>query len=604
MAIEGLRMLVYGTNEHCTAVAPISTARRARPARAIPAAASEILARLRRWGFRLCISMTCRPPSVAILQRVAKKAAIPGESACLEGVGSEKLAAVIGCADCELRSFFSITGVEGFMNLGLKTGLLGTAAAMALAVASVPAYAQDDLSTLRQQLETMKERLAKLEADKAADKRRVAAAAAVEAGDKPRSWKLPGTNTSMNIGGFVKMQVLWDFGQSGQGTGTTTTEGAGVGVFPVEGTAADNIFNGGNFQFTARRSRFWVQTWTPTDWGELRTYIEADFAGAGAGAGPSTNLLRLRQAFGTLGPVLFGKTQTLFGGLIGQPELLHDGAPMAPGALRVEQLRYSHNFGGGLVLSVALESGPSTSDAGGQDNVSCLIAVGGTACPAGGTGPLQGPVRWPDFTAALQWNFPNGALYASGMIGQRFIDNGTPTVVPASVTGTQSDDAFVWGGALGGRYDFGRVEIGGLGYIGQGIGNKYGDGGATGFIDAIIVTRTVSNTQFTTDLNPVLTYGVLGYVQVKLTDTIRATAAYNWTMHEVASEVPFYYSPTGSKTALTGVTNYYWAAFGNILWNPVPQVTFGAEYSYQFASKYNGPNANAHRLQFAGIYRF
>ncbi len=113
------------------------------------------------------------------------------------------------------------------MNLGLKTGLLGTAAALAIAVTSVPAYAQDDLSSLRQQLETMKERLAKLEADKA-DKRRVAAAAAVEAGDKPRSWKLPGTNTSMNVGGFVKMQVLYDFSNAGQTTGLTTSEGAGI----------------------------------------------------------------------------------------------------------------------------------------------------------------------------------------------------------------------------------------------------------------------------------------------------------------------------------------------------------------------------------------
>lgn len=495
------------------------------------------------------------------------------------------------------------------MNLGLKTGLLATAAAMAIAVTSVPAYAQDDLNALRTQLDAMKERLAKLEADKA-DKRRVAAAAAVEAGDKPRSWKLPGTNTSMNVGGFVKMQVLWDFGNSGQVSGTTTTEGAGVGVFSVEGSTTDNIFNGGNFQFTARRSRFWIQTWTPTDWGELRTYIEADFAGAGAGAGPSTNVLRLRQAFGTLGPVLMGKTQTLFGGLIGQPELLHDGAPMAPGALRVEQIRYSHNFGGGLVLHVALESGPSTSDAGGQDNVGCILAVGATACGPGTFG-TQGPVRWPDVTAALQWNFPNGALYASGMVGQRHVDAGRP----ASLTnvldpvGVQSTDAFIWGGALGGRYDFGRVEIGGLGYIGSGIGNKYGDGGATGFIDAILVTRTVSNTQFTTDLNPVLTYGALAYVQVKLTDTIRATAAYNWTMHEAASEVPGYNLQCApgavcSKATLTGVTNYYWAGFGNILWNPVPQVTFGAEYSFQFASKYNGPNATAHRLQLAGIYRF
>jgi hypothetical protein len=480
------------------------------------------------------------------------------------------------------------------MNLGLKTGLLGTAAAMAIAVTSVPAYAQDDLSALRQQLETMKERLAKLEADKA-DKRRVAAAAAVEAGDKPRSWKLPGTNTSMNIGGFVKMSMLWDFGNSGQTTGVTTTEGIGAGFHAVEGSAADNIFNGGNFQLTARRSRFWIQTWTPTDWGELRTYIEADFAGAGtvgggAVPGSSGNLLRLRQAYGTLGPVLIGKTQTLFGGLIGLPELLHDGAPMALGALRIEQIRYSHNFGGGLVLSVALESAPSTSDTGGHDVVGVTTAGAATTAAAfGPTAGFQGPVRWPDVTAALQWNFPDGAIYVSGMVGQRFIDSGGLTVL------SRHDNAFVWGGALAGRYQMGRVEIGGQGAIGEGIGNKYFDGGATGFIDTVAVVDPTGNV----DLRPVLTYGAIGYVQVKLTDTIRATGAFNWAMHEVRSEVP-----GNLATGVPGVVNYYWAAFGNLLWNPVPQVTFGAEYGYQFASRYASNNTHGHRLHLAAIYRF
>jgi hypothetical protein len=475
----------------------------------------------------------------------------------------------------------------------LKTGLLGTAAALAIAVTSVPAYAQDDLSALRQQLETMKERLAKLEADKA-EKRRVAAAAAVEAGDKPRSWKLPGTNTSMNVGGFVKMSMLWDFNSSGQTTGVTTTEGIGAGFYPVEGTAADNIFNGGNFQLTARRSRFWIQTWTPTDWGELRTYIEADFAGAGTVAGgavpgSSGNLLRLRQAYGTLGPVLIGKTQTLFGGLIGLPELLHDGAPQAPGALRVEQIRYSHNFGGGLVLSVALQSAPSTSDAGGHDVVGVNTTGGAvTAAAFGPTAGFQGPVRWPDVTAALQWNFPNGALYASGMIGQRYVDNGGLTLI------SRHDNAIIWGAALAGRYEMGRVEIGGQGYIGEGIGNIAGDGGGTGFIDTIAVVTPTS-----IDLRPVLTYGALGYAQVKLTDTIRATGAFAWTMHEVRSEVPGNF-----QTAIPGVVNYYWAAFGNLLWNPVPQVTFGAEYGYQFAARYHTLNTSVHRLQLAAIYRF
>jgi len=481
------------------------------------------------------------------------------------------------------------------MNLGLKSGLLGGAAALALVVASVPAYAQDDISTLRQQLETMKERLAKLEADKN-DKRRVSAAAAVEAGDKPRSWKLPGTNTSMNIGGFVKFSTQWSF--TGGENATSNQEGSGVGFRQVEGSALDNAFNGGHFNMTARRSRFWIQTWTPTDWGELRTYIEADFAGVG-GAG-SNNVLRLRHAYGTLGPVLAGQTNTLFGGLIGAPEALDDGAPQALGALRVPQIRYTHNFGGGLTLSVALEDSSDRGDAsaGGTLGTNCA----GNVCTAFtsaafGTGSFFGPKRWPDVTAALQWNFPNGAVYASGMVGQIDVDSGTAG--PSGLV--RADSAFRWGGALGARYDFGRVEIGGQGYYGQGIGWKY-NAPPTGFIDAIIITTASNNN---TDLTAITSYGATAYVQVKLTDTIRATAAYSWGMQEAASEVPGYYAAnSASRGVLTGITNIYWSGHGNILWNPVPQVTLGAEYTYQFAAKYNGANASVNRIQFAAIYRF
>lgn len=477
------------------------------------------------------------------------------------------------------------------MNLGFKTGLLGGAALLALAVTGAPAYAQDDISTLRQQLETMKERLAKLEADKA-QKRRVAAAAAVEAGDKPRSWKLPGTNTSMNIGGFVKFSMQYDF----TGAGNTTSHGEGTGAgFPTrgtEGSAADNSFNGGSYDMQARRSRFWIQTWTPTDWGELRTYIEADFAGA------QPAILRLRHAYGTLGPVLAGQTNTLFGGLIGAPELLDDGAPQVLGALRVPQIRYSHNFGGGIVLSVALEDSAEIGDAGsgiiGATTTGAASAAM-TAAAFGGTGTFIGPRRWPNVVAALQWNFPNGAIYASGMIGQLDVNNG------ASATLARDDHALRWGGALGARYDFGRVEIGGQGYYGRGIGWKY-NAPPTGFLDAIVLANTANNG---TSLQTILSYGATAYVQVKLTDTIRATGAYSWGMQEAASEVPGYYAAgSTSKGVLTGITNVFWSAHGNILWNPVPQVTFGAEYSYQFAAKYNGGNTTINRIQVSAIYRF
>ena len=65
-----------------------------------------------------------------------------------------------------------------------------------------------------------------------------------------------------------------------------------------------------------------------------------------------------------------------------------------------------------------------------------------------------------------------------------------------------------------------------------------------------------------------------------------------------------YTANSASRNTLNNVTNVFWSAHGNVLWNPVPQVTFGVEYTYQFASKYNGPNVTLNRVQFSAIYRF
>lgn len=473
-------------------------------------------------------------------------------------------------------------------------------AACAWLAFGAPARAEEP-AALRRDIEALSDRLARVEADRADSRarRRIAAAAAVEPGGKPRSWKLPGTNTAMSVGGFVKMSVLWDFSVARQTTGTTTSEGSGAGgTGVVEGSQADNVFNGGTFQFFARRSRFWIQTWTPTEWGELRTYVEADFAGSGAAAGSSTNLLRLRQAFGVLGPLLIGKTQTIFFGPIGLPERLDETGPIKPGDQRIEQIRYTHDFGAGLTLSVALEDAGNTSDAAGPGVNACTRAGAFcTALPAaafGATAGFAGPQRWPNVAAALQWNFPGGALYASGMIGQLYVDSGGVTQLSAHAS------ALRWGAALAGRYAFGRLEIGGQAGVGRGIGRKYFDQSVTGFRDAVLV---VSGND--ADLRPVLVYSATGYAQIKLTDTIRAMAAFSWGMNEAASEVPGYDLPgTTSRAALSAVTNWFMAAYGNILWNPVPQVTFGAEYSYQFAARYNSADTAVHRLQFAAIYRF
>lgn len=483
------------------------------------------------------------------------------------------------------------------MNLGLKTGLLSGACALALAVVSIPAYAQDDISTLRQQLDAMKERLAKLEADKQ-EKRRVSAAAAVEAGDKPRSWKLPGTNTSMNIGGFVKFSALYHLdGGSTRDGGANRDAIALYGLLNADGSAADNRFNNGHTDFTARRSRFWIQTWTPTDWGELRTYIEADFA---EDISPASvhNILRLRHAYGTLGPVLAGQTWSTFYPVFSWPELLDDGGPAFganPGPTRRAQVRYTHNFGGGLTADLALET-PVASGPGG------LISGAATVSDqiAGGT---TGGQQWPIVVAAIEWVQPTFRVRVAGMIHQIEHDNGCPSNVGVNPVGgtcigplASHDKEIGWGfnGGFTWTTPIPRLQIGGSGFIGKGMG------ALSGHLDAVV------RSQF--QIRTVWAFGGVLWAQYGLTDTIRVTGVAGYHVSRCSQAVASgSHAADETFCATAGAPANFsdeWYGAANLLWNPVPQVTFGVEYLYAFSNRYAGANARANRVHFAAIYRF
>ena len=179
-----------------------------------------------------------------------------------------------------------------------RSALLGSGAAVALLAASVPASA-DQIDELRSQIQSLQDKMSQLEKSQVS-KRRVAPAAAVESGAKPRSWKLPGTNTSMQIGGYAKLDLIYDI---------NAAAGDSLGAAPVDGSAAGRAQ--GNFRLHAKQSRFWIRTWTPTDWGELETHLQADFEGTGGNQIVSnSNTFRMRHAYGRLGPVLAFETDS------------------------------------------------------------------------------------------------------------------------------------------------------------------------------------------------------------------------------------------------------------------------------------------------------
>lgn len=448
------------------------------------------------------------------------------------------------------------------LNTTNRTSLKYALAAATAAVALLSGQAAQAQSDLQAEIKALRDRLGQLESQVGKEKRRVAAAAAVEAGDKPRSWKLPGTNTSMNIGGYVKFDLLLDFaGAAG--------DAIAISGQSAVGTAANNSSNGPNFRLHARQSRLWFQTWTPTDWGEFRTYIEADFFGPAFG-GSQTGVLRLRHAFGTLGPVLAGQTWSTFMPVFAGAPTLDFGGPTGQLFVRQAQVRYTHNFGGGLQLEAALED-PTA------DNL-----IAGTNTTAG---TAIGAQRFPDAVLAVTYTAAWGRLWAAGLVRQIEHDSGGPAAAGRLAS---SDEKIGWGAAAAATFKpFDRLDIGLQGVVGKGIGKYLNAAGGTN--DAIVTTFN--------NLETVLQFGAVGWAQFKLTDTIAVMGAFGWQQQFLKDEVAKAIIPAGAQ-------QQSWSAQGNITWNPIPAVTFGAEYSHFVGSRYNGPDAQVSRVQLSAQYRF
>jgi len=449
----------------------------------------------------------------------------------------------------------------------MKSALLGSGAAVALLAASVPASA-DEIDELRSQIQSLQDKMSKLESSQVS-KRRVAPAAAVESGAKPRSWKLPGTNTSMQIGGYAKLDLIYDI---------NANQGDDLGVFQIgaaEGSAAGN--RQGNFRLHARQSRIWIRTWTPTDWGELETHIQGDFSGTGGNQLISnSNSFRLRHAYGRLGPVLAGQTWSNFMALHALPETLDFSGPTGDIFARQAQIRYTHSFGGGTALVLSVEN-PET-----RPGVS-VVALGGA--PAG----LGGPDSIPDFVVKLQHRYSSGMLSVAALFKQVEVDNGAAT----------HDTAFGYGVhfGIGHRFNNKKTAVGLLAFYGKGM-SRYILAAPDAVLNGPIGPAA--------SLSAVEVAGGLAWIQHRWTDTIRSTVAYGRQWIDIVG------SSTGGKAGIGGTAGFggganaqdIWTVHANLIWSPVPRVNIGVEYIYLFAGLVNSANKTTHRVQVAFKYSF
>jgi hypothetical protein len=87
----------------------------------------------------------------------------------------------------------------------------------------------------------------------------------VTAGATPGSFKLPGSQTSVTLGGYVKFDAIYS--NHSAGVGSTGDQELEPGSIPVGPAAGANERN--QVKLHARQSRVFAKTSTPTDAGQV-----------------------------------------------------------------------------------------------------------------------------------------------------------------------------------------------------------------------------------------------------------------------------------------------------------------------------------------------
>src|ERR1700720_2703132 len=274
-----------------------------------------------------------------------------------------------------------------------KVAAIGGLIATAALLMGLSAASADELADLRANQELLQRRLDQLSQAPAAPPPGTgygipgaygtapATGVPMAGGSFPRSFLIPGTDTSIRVGGFIDETLDYYFaGGLPNGAQSTTVgvtgnlesaplnaAGKTVPGFPTAGNlvpqSTASSRGNGVFSQSPRETRLNVETRTPTAWGESRTFIEFDFAGVSAFSGQnlttvSDNLIpRLRYGYGTLGGFLAGQANSNFSDPDANPETLDFGGPAGfAGVTRIPQVRYTLNGPWGGAWSVSAET--------------------------------------------------------------------------------------------------------------------------------------------------------------------------------------------------------------------------------------------------------
>jgi hypothetical protein len=492
-----------------------------------------------------------------------------------------------------------------------------------LMLVHVGAARADELSDLRAQMATLRQKMDQLAqfapgtTGGAVYGTKAAPGAGLVGGSFPRSFLIPGTDTSIRIGGFAD-EALFYYLQNGPANkfpnnvvgidGNLATQALDVAGQVVPGYGKGFVVpvqiqhsrGNGVFFESPQYSRFNVETRTPTAWGESRMFMEFDFKGCNdfscnqVQSVANPYIPRTRYFYGTLGGFLAGQSNSNFRDAEAEPELLAiDGAPGQAGVQRVPQVRYTYNGPWGSAWSVALEN-PDTDiltpagriltdtnlDAfpvsnktpGGLPCEANAVAIlGTTSCSLGPNNPAMS--KAPDITFASYWAQPWGHVDFRFVLRDLTLNDGR--FVNRSLLG--------YGGGISGNllprwFGWAKDNFTWQFNVGNGMGRYMLDTTSGGLATNYVVPPgcarptpgcTLAATDIIATTIPAVG-GVVGYQHWWL-PTLRSTIAYGIIRYQVPAIL---LGPVESTVANQRLQS----ASVNLVWTPVAFIDIGAEY--------------------------
>ena len=293
------------------------------------------------------------------------------------------------------------------------------------------------------------------------------AGAPIVTGAFPRSFLIPGTDTSLRIGGYAAGRfVYWIRGAAAggqlnsQGGNPNQTYADGPGATGnLAGIPLNNAIahaRSSTFDISGRESRLLFDARTPTAWGEAKAYIEFDFSFGNTNVVYSNNeastnsaLTRLRKAYAVLGGLEAGQDAGIMRDPDADPELVDFGGLATQGGRsRVALVQYTHRGPLNTVFNFGIESPvPQLQGPFGQAEISteqipntAACSVTGVAGTAGGgltaltpssnaclgSNAFFSPLKqgWPEAIATARVNQPWGHLQIGGVLRTDQLNDG------------------------------------------------------------------------------------------------------------------------------------------------------------------------------------